>query len=302
MTRAYPRLRSHLPVLDRGDGEVQIGLHHGLLLGGVPQLDRVLELLDGRHSPGRIAALTGVERPDLSTLLDRLARAGLLAVPEPSSPTPLVRVLGSGVLARAFAEAYATAGVGDLLLVDPSPPATDLYDPLRPTGADTLRAHLRIRGHERVRCSSHWYRPEGPTPSLTVIAYDRLECDRAITDTLVRADQPHLFLRPASEGVVVGPLVVPGETCCTRCMDLVRTRDKAWPRLLLQLCRLTVRPLPDLVAWAATTTLLQVRAWLAGQRPETWGATIEVREGEWAIEQRHWPHHPDCGCADLLVR
>ena len=134
---------------------------------------------------------------------------------------------------------------------------------------------------------------------VTVVAFDRLECDRAITDTLLRADQPHLFLRPLPDGVVVGPLVVPGTTCCTRCMDLVRARDRAWPRLLAQLCLLECTPPREVLDWAVATALLQVRAWLAGGHPETLGATLEIKTDRWMVGQRHWPHHPDCGCAAI---
>ncbi|WP_425308732.1 hypothetical protein AADG42_08225 [Ammonicoccus fulvus] len=298
-----PRLRSQLPILMRNSDELQIGSVDALVLrGSSPALNRALRLLDGSHSLDRIALDSGLTLPEVRSLVARLRREGLLVPPRPAAP-PLVRLLGAGRLARAFAEAYAESGAGDLLLVEPAPaPATEYATPhLLPTGAETLRAHLRARGHHRVRCAPHWYRPEGPEPTLTVIAFDRPECDRAVTDTMVRSDQPHLFVRPLDDGVIVGPFVVPGETCCTRCQDLVRARDSAWPQVLAQLCRVEIRPTPELTAWAATTALLQVRAWLAGVPPETLGATLETRPGNWALAQRHWPHHPDCGCGELRL-
>lgn len=301
MTRTYPRLLPHLPVLDRGDGTFQIGIHDGVVLTGDPALRKAAMLLDGRHSTTRIATLAGLPRRGVVELTQRLTAAGLLVeASEPTAPAS-VRLLGSGALARAFAEEYAAVPPADLVVVDPAPPGAGLYAHSRPTGAESLKAHLQSRGFDRVRCSSHWYRPEEPVTALTVIAYDRLECDRAITDTLVRSDHPHLLIRPQPDGIVVGPLVVPGRTCCTRCMDLVRARDSAWPTLLLQLCRTEWRPPNELVRWAAATAVLQVRAWLNDSLPETWGSTLEVRTGTWRIEQRVWPHHPDCGCGDLRL-
>lgn len=297
-----PQLRPRVPVLDRGDGELQIGADTGIVLhsaGGREQ--RLLALLDGRHCLADLATGSGLPPAEVRWLLERLSEADLLVSPPGTVDRPLVRLLGAGTLARAFAEVYATAELGPLLLVEPEPAPAGLYAHPRPSGAESLQAHLRARGHQRVSCAAHWYRPEGPSPHLTVIAYDRLECDRAITDTLLRTDQPHMFLRPLVDGVIIGPFVLPGRTCCTRCMDLVRTRDRAWPRLLAQLCRTPCASGPDLAGWAAATALLQLRAWLAGAQPELLGATLEVREGRWTFDQRRWPRHPDCGCAELSV-
>lgn len=298
-----PRLRPQLPVLDRGDGELQVGTDTGLVLHHAGQRERrLLRLLDGTHTLPELAAASGLEPEDVGWLVAQLAEAGVLAAPDAPADRPLIRLLGAGTLARAFAEGFATAAIGRLVLVEPEPAPMGLYADPRPTGAESLRTHLRARGHLGVSSASHWYRPEGPRPDLTVIGYDRLECDRAITDTLLRTDQPHLFLRPLVGGVVVGPLVLPGRTCCTRCMDLVRTRDRAWPRLLTQLCRTSCHIRPELAGWAAATGLLQLRSWLAGEQPEVLGATLEVREGTWTFDQRRWPIHPDCGCTDVTSR
>lgn len=298
----HPQLRPHLPILDRGQDELQIGADHGLILHRTGRREhRALALMDGHHSATAIATGSGLSHAEVMWLIDRLAEAGLLVTEQPDPRRPLIRLLGAGMLARTFAEAYTDARMGDLLLIEPEPTPPGLYNHLRASGAESLRAHLAGRSDGAVRTGSHWYRPESPTPTLTVIAYDRLECDRAITDTLLRNDQPHLFLRPLADGVIVGPFVVPGQTCCTRCMDLLRVRDRAWSRLLVQLCRTTRVVDEHLAGWAATTALLQVRAWLAGHQPESLGATLEVRTGEWILHQRHWPRHPDCGCIALSL-
>lgn len=293
-----PMLRPHVPVVERSGTEIQVGVDNGIVLPAHPGVTTALSRLDGTRPVSRIAEDSGLTGAQVRTLVGHLQAAGLLEEPTGDGPR-LIRLLGAGALGLAFAEAYADTPLGPLQLVDPGPPAPGIYAHPLATAADTLRAHLRARGLERVTTASHWYRPEGRAPDLTVVAFDRLECDRAITDTLLRADQPHLFVRPLPDGVIVGPLVIPGRTCCTRCMDLVRARDRAWPRILAQLCLTECPPPPELTRWAAATALLQVRAWLGGHQPETFGATLEIRTGAWVIAQRYWPHHPDCGCSEV---
>lgn len=298
MATPPPQLRSNVPLLERSPTELQVGTDQGLILPAKPAVKAALKQLNGTTPVGRIAQESGLSRSTIEALVAQLHAAGLL-ITAPATPPVLVRLIGAGRLGRAFAEAYALHPPGRLQLVDPTPPPTGLYAQPLLTAAETLRAHLRAQGHRQISTAGHWFHPEGPAPQLTVIALDRLECDRAITDTLLRADQPHLFLRPLLDGMIVGPLVVPGNTCCTRCMDLVRTRDRAWPTLLAQLCLTPCPPAPDLVGWAVETALVQLRAWFTGSEPETLGATLEIRQNTWTLAQRHWPQHPDCGCADL---
>lgn len=300
MPSSAPRLLAGVPVLKRSATELQVGVHEGLILPAAPEVQAALDRLDGTMSLGQVAVESGISRATLRTLIDQLRAADLLASGPAPSVRPVVRLLGAGLLGREFAHAYATSPPGNLQLVDPGLPNPELYSHMLPTAAESLRAQLRALGHERVTTIPHWYQADGPAPDLTVVAFDRLECDRAITDTLLREDQPHLFLRPLPGGVIVGPLVVPGTTCCTRCMDLVRAQDRAWPLLLAQLCLAESLPPSELLSWAVSTALLQVRSWLAGGTPETLSATLEIQTKDWAIAQRHWPVHPDCGCRELL--
>jgi hypothetical protein len=132
---------------------------------------------------------------------------------------------------------------------------------------------------------------------LTVVATDWLEPDRLVADALLRADQPHLLVRASAAGMDVGPLVLPGETACVRCTDLARRDlDPAWHILLPQLCRSRATLVPALVGWAAGVAVTQVLGFLAGQRPESAGATIELSAHDFATRLRVWNAHPDCGC------
>jgi hypothetical protein len=117
---------------------------------------------------------------------------------------------------------------------------------------------------------NHWSKPDGIRPDITIVVPDTWECDRSITAGLLRADQPHLVVRPRASGAIVGPLVLPGETACLHCTDLTRTAaDAAWPTLLggLRRVRTAVDPAAD--AWAASTAVTQVLAFLGSGVPQT---------------------------------
>lgn len=296
------RPRLMVPVLRRLDGEIQVGCTPGsaqLIRGASEALPTALHRLDGSRTIAEVARGTGIDRTELEAILARLWAAGLLDPDPGRRPTrPTVRLLGAGEFGLRFAEKIVPTGAVALRLVDPEPPVEGLYDHPEATGAESLRTRLRLATpvpHGLLRLGEHWSQP-GHGASLTVVALERIECDRAITDTLLREDQPHLFLRPSERGVVVGPLVVPGATACTRCMDLSRCSDPQWPRLLNQLCRTRARVTAPLLDWAATTALQQVLAHLAGQHPESLGSTIELESDSWQPRIRRWPAHPECGC------
>ena len=129
------------------------------------------------------------------------------------------------------------------------------------------------------------------------MAGDTAEPDRALIDDLFRSDRTHLLVRLEPGNAVVGPLVIPGRTPCVHCGDLRRAHlDRAWPALLAQLNRERPQPQPTLLAWAASTAALQVRALAAGSGAETIGRTLEMAAGEWVLRARTWPAHPGCGC------
>src|SRR5262249_62048557 len=83
----------------------------------------------------------------------------------------------------------------------------------------------------------------GPAPRLTTTPRPDLVTlidpyRRELPEVLKRDNVPHLAAA-ASEAIgVVGPLVLPGDTACLRCLDLTRAeRDPAWPLILAQLTR-----------------------------------------------------------------
>ncbi|WP_232822050.1 hypothetical protein, partial [Desertihabitans aurantiacus] len=179
--------------------------------------------------------------------------------------------------------------------------------------AEALRAELvatRPGGGARpTRVLAHWSQllelgTGTPRPDVVVVAPDRAECDRAVTDTLLRRDLPHLLVRPLDGGAQVGPFVLPGTGCCTRCTDLYRAgRDPRWPAVLAQLIRQRSRPEAVAVDWAVAAAVVQVLAALHGHRPDLCGHTLELDARDWSTRLRRWPAHPGCGCdLSLLER
>lgn len=298
-TSALPHLDPRVPVLDRGTDALQVGLNADqavVLTGPADPLRAALGLMDGHHGPARIARGSGLELGLVEAIVTALDDRGLLVTPPP--PRLAVRIVGSGALARDLAEAVCATDLGELTVVDPEPPAPRVYAHPRATGGASLRAHLVARGH-RVRSQEHWF-GRGDTHQVTVVADDRLEPDRALTEVLTRDGIPHLTIRPTVRGVVVGPFVVPGRTACMRCLDLVLAADPAWPAILAQLCRARLTLPATVRAWAVAQALVCLRAWATGGVPLATGTTVELA-ADCTVHQRRWPRHPLCTCDELAA-
>ncbi len=121
---------------------------------------------------------------------------------------------------------------------------------------------------------------------------------RETVDDLVRDGRAHLLLTASPTGYRVGPLVVPGETACLRCVDAhLAERD---PRRGVVVEQLAGRPAdPDdpvleslAVAWAVRDALRHV----AGEPTATWSATLDLGR-DLAPARREWRRHPHCGCS-----
>lgn len=259
------RLTRPAPALWRSPGVLQVGLDSpALVLEGVPGgLDEAVALLSRPCTPEELdSLLPAIDRPWLAWLVERLSDAGLLVELRAEAPASLL-VVGAGALAGTVTAALAGSGL-----------PTSRLDP--------VEFVLRAPSDEE---------------ELVVLAGSTAEPDRATTDALFRAGRTHLLVRLEPDRAVVGPFVQPGRTPCVRCVDLARVRlDPAWPHLLAQLCRQPVAPERTLLAWAAATAVVQVRAWLAGGVPETCGAALELSLPDYRLRSRGWAAHPGCGC------
>jgi hypothetical protein len=276
-----------------------------------PGLERWLRLLDGSRGVAeldRSGARLGLACAELRSVLERLDASGLLDT-DATANRGQVRLIGAGRIGRAIGRLLAPAPLEQLELVDDDPVDRSLYP--RHTGlggqASALQTELvgaQTRDSPGPRISIG---PPELTPDLTVIASDRLDVDRMVTDGLLRADQAHLLVRGAGDGIVVGPLVLPGRTSCVRCSDLVRCdADPEWPAILAQLCRTTSSATEPMIGWAAGIAVAQVLGLLQaspgrptaspGRWPDLADATVEL-DRDYRQRRRRWPRHPACGCA-----
>jgi len=125
---------------------------------------------------------------------------------------------------------------------------------------------------------------------------------------LARDRIPHMAVMAGEAIGIVGPLVVPGQTACLRCLDYVRAgNDPAWPLILAQLGRRRPEP-PACDAVLAATVAAQAAAQAMTaieQAPIASAAangTLELVLPDWRWRRRTWPPHPACPCATHTAR
>ncbi|WOP17884.1 hypothetical protein [Raineyella sp. LH-20] len=286
---ARPRLLAGVPVLELRDGTVQVGCDadRGVRLGGAPPgTSRMLAELTGEHSLRDLADRWHLAPWVVDNVVTTLRTAGLLAVdgPQPGAlaTVPVVRVVAAPSLLTDLTTRLLEAGVGTVHVI-------------APTGLPGL---ARGPFRERILVAATLDRRPLPPGTPTVVAPGCLEPDPALVEALMRADDPHVVVRPRPEGVLVGPFVLPGRTSCLVCGDLVRAaRDGSW---IEQRAVMTGAEAPYAAAlhdWTISTVLNQLACWAAGGRPDLADRTVELDTRDWRQHWRAWRAHPSCGCA-----
>jgi len=308
-----PQLAPYAPVIQRATDEVQVGVDPdtALVFRG-SGFRTLLNLLDGSSPTSAIersCRAAGLTNDQVTAALQALGAAGLLgefgSAPYTDSASPRVRLIGAGAVGYQLARLLVVSVVGSLYVYDNEPPDLTLYSAagVLPSRAEALRSALAdvcssASNAQGISTLSHWSKPETTPVDLTIVATDRPEPDRVITEDLVRNDEPHLVVRCWGNGVSVGPLVVPGKTSCVRCADLSRSdADPLWPVVLRQLSRLQIETPPTLLAWAASIAAAQSLAFLHGELPESAGSTLELSWPHFVTRLRRWPAHRNCGCS-----
>lgn len=291
-----PRLVGSAALVWRSASDLQVGLDDdAVVLSAVPRRsEEVLKRLDGHHSLGDLES--HLPAAWISWLVDSLASHGRLAEGPPVRRQHTMRVLGTGLLGTAVATSLAATGV-------------------RLRVADAGSHHLDRSRHLVTLLSIH-RRPadrpvlepdldvgSAPPVTLTLVATDSAEPDRALTDLLVAARLPHLLVRLQPGRAIVGPLVVPGQTACLRCADLARTAaDPGWPVVACQLAGLLMPAATTSAAWATSLAVAHATAYAAGGAPESLTGTVELAD-DGLTRFRRWAVHPGCSCRNVdLVR
>ncbi|WP_026818908.1 ThiF family adenylyltransferase [Arthrobacter castelli] len=224
-----------------------------------------------------------------------------------------VRIAGLGRTGSVIAQALAAAGIGTLLLEDAHRVrACDV-------GAGSYRlCDIGMGRTAAVRRQIHHIDPTirahplgtahaGGTGSFSldlVISISSDVTDDRLQAELMHREHPHLPVVLRDHDVLIGPLVVPGETACTECVDRHRAdQDPQW----LNMCRTMRRRAmardstgPEesaLALSAAGPAVLQSLLLVDGvNRPSGWSTVVQVRAADGSTVTHSYSPHPDCGC------
>ncbi|MEU3857678.1 TOMM precursor leader peptide-binding protein [Streptomyces sp. NPDC028722] len=310
-TRGLPLLREEGRRMDVPDGHVDALVERltraGLVddaRGGGPDADALRERTDVLE---RL-------RPDLASLS--------LTTPEPGGALARlaarrarrVQVRGAGRVGALLASVLSGAGVGEVDVRDvgrvepwdvaPGGLAAEALGTRRDAAA---RAAVRRAAPDRAprRTPSPGPGAEEPGLSLVVLApRDDVAVhapDPFTAEPLMASGTPHLYAGVVEGTGVVGPLVLPGESGCARCLHEDRTdRDPVWPRLIAQWRSGRARRVGACDMALATTVAglaaAHALAFLDGESPSSAGARWEVSAPGLNWHARPvWPH-PACGC------
>ena len=309
------RLRDGLRVVRRTATEVQVGTdpRWAVRLTDLPTTDaeRLPELLTA--DPVLVDLLTQArltqEGPPAAGLSGPAAVDGQVwSLLRPGADGPsvvrararrVVAVLGLGPTGLGTAAGLASAGVGTVLLDDDGP--------VRPVDVGPTGFRWTDVGSARTSVASRLLRDVAPHVStdsarppdvVVVVETDVADPDRG--SALVAIGTPHLSIVVREADTVVGPLVVPGEGPCLRCLDLDRSdSDPAWRDLLGQLRTATPADEPAVTSCVASgLATAAVLAHLDGVSG-TPGLTYEVAAPDGVPHRRAWAVHPHCGCTAL---
>jgi bacteriocin biosynthesis cyclodehydratase domain-containing protein len=235
-----------------------------------------------------------------------------------------VRVHGAGRVGAALGAQLAAAGVGRVEVVDGGrvAPADPLPGGVRPADVGRLRASAaaeavrraspaepseRRRRRAAAASAAGWATAAGSDgPGLVVVAPRGVAGawapDPELSGRLVESGVPHLYAGVVETVGTVGPLVLPGESPCGRCLSLHRAAvDPDWPRVLAQLCSARAGG-PDsacagaLAAGVAALAALHALILLDGGSPPSVGGMLELSMADGAVRRRPLSAHPDCGC------
>lgn len=240
--------------------------------------------------------------PAGSRLPARLGAAGFLR-PDVGAGPPLpggVRLDGIDTVTLAAAQLLAQVGVRRFDLVDHRHVDLALADVLPAGSLGAPRTSAAAEALSGVHLGTTTGRLAAP--DLVIVSRTR-RVDPSTTGMLMAEDQPHLLVVQRERSLVVGPLVLPGQTSCSHCVDLHLTdRDHRWPFLIEEAlgCPLAA---PDPAA-AHVAGLEVARAALGatghpllggGDPHDSTPHLVHVDRGG-NLRREPSPGHPRCGC------
>ncbi|MFE1246695.1 ThiF family adenylyltransferase [Streptomyces sp. NPDC058735] len=291
-TRGMELLREEGRRMDLPDGHVD-ALVRRLARAG---------LLDDARGGGPAADALRREKETLDRLRPDLATLSLTASAPGDAMTRLaarraqrVQVRGAGRVGAVLASLLAGAGVGEVAVRDGG--QVEPWD-VAPGGhpAEAVGDRREESARRAARRAAPGRRPRRAEPpasaaegdvgfSLVILApRDDVAVhapDPTAAAPLMSSGTPHLYAGVVEGTGVVGPLVLPGETGCARCLYESRTdRDPTWPRLVAQWRSGRQRQVRPCDVMLATTVAglagAHALAFLDGGVPSSAGARWEV--------------------------
>lgn len=242
---------------------------------------------------------------DATPLIERRARS-------------VVRVIGLGRTGSAIAQALASAGLGTLLLEDDA-----LVAPSDVSAAAFRLCDVGLSRSAAVRRQIHHIDPTIQTHVLNnlpaarpndpaffavdlVITTNQDLPDRQLLSALMDHGQAHLPVLLRERDILIGPLVIPGETACVQCIDRHLAdmnpqrpdrRERLKSAAAEGICAAAEET--ALAFAAASTAVLQTLLFVDGvHRPSSWSTVLQVRAADGSSFQRSYEPHPRCGCAE----
>lgn len=299
-----------------GTRDVPALLASAAQLGVEPtEVDRLVNLLRGAgvlddgsadHSP-----LRRLQRAERERLQPDLAAASVVRGDTDGGVATLARrqtaavtVHGAGRIGASITSLLAATGVGSVAVLDDAlaTPADASPGGLRTGDVGARRSAAAARAARAAAPSVRIGLPRGRAePDLAVVASSEVAA-ADLRDDLVRRGVTHLFASVREGTGLIGPLVVPGVSSCSRCHDLYRCdRDPAWPKVAAQLTggsgSRVVACDVALASAVAAHAVLQVLAFLDGDHAvPALDGTIEIAQADGVVRRRSWLPHPLCGC------
>ncbi|MGW7522714.1 TOMM precursor leader peptide-binding protein [Streptomyces sp. NPDC054783] len=253
-------------------------------------------------------------RPDLAALSLTTAEPGGALARLAARRALRVQVRGAGRVGAPLASALSAAGVGEIDVRDvgrvepwdvaPGGLPAESLGQRRETAA---RAAVRRAAPDRPPRRTHAPGSGIQDPGLSLVILTPRDDvavhapDPAEAEPLMTSGTPHLYAGVVEGTGVVGPLVLPGESGCARCLHLDRgDRDPAWPRLTAQWRCARARRIEacDLTLATAVAGLAAAHAlaFLDGESPSSTGTRWEVSTPGLNWHARPVRPHAACGC------
>lgn len=111
--------------------------------------------------------------------------------------------------------------------------------------------------------------------------------------------QHHLLVNFVGDSILLGPLVVPGETSCLNCLFLHRKDlNSLWPAISLSFDHVVRRINPNLLKVAASFSAQILDNYVSKSGFDLRNQILEINLKDFFLELRELSLHPKCGCSE----